>query len=141
MTSTPAAPGPGKEASICLEHPLRFRRPTFGSIYTRMKATRVTVRFSRGLHARNAAKLVRLFRQFHCRVLLRAGNRVANASSILSILLLAATFNTQLEIQASGEDESGAIRAAQIFFQNDDETAPQPLGTEWPVNARPETGS
>lgn len=58
-------------------------------------------------------------------VLLRLGNRVANAGSILSILLLSATFNTQLEVQASGEDEDTAIRAAEAFFQSDDEQVAQ----------------
>ncbi len=47
---------------------------------------------------------------------------MANTSSILSILLLSATFNTQLEVQASGEDEDAAVGAAEAFFQNDDET-------------------
>ncbi len=90
-----------------------------------MKATRVTVRFPHGLHARPAARLVRLCKPFRSHVLLRLGNRVANAGSILSILLLSATFNSQLEVQASGEDEDTAIRAAAAFFQSDDDQAAQ----------------
>jgi phosphotransferase system HPr (HPr) family protein len=90
-----------------------------------MKTSRVTVRFPRGLHARPAAGLVRLFKAYRARVLLRLGNRVAHAGSFLSILLLSATFNTQLEIQATGEDEEAAIRAAEAFFQTDDEEAAQ----------------
>lgn len=86
-----------------------------------MKTLNVTVHFPRGLHARPAANLVRLFRNFRARVLFRLGNRVANAGSILSILMLSATFNTQLEIQATGEDEEAAILAAEAFFQGDDE--------------------
>ncbi len=102
-----------------------------------MKTTRVTVRFPHGLHARTAAGVVRLFRRFQCRVVLRAGHRVASASSILSILLLAATFNTQLEIQASGQDEDSAVRAAEAFFQNDDETAMLQFGAESPPDEPP----
>jgi phosphotransferase system HPr (HPr) family protein len=90
-----------------------------------MKTLRVTVRFPRGLHARPAASLVQLFGAFRARVLLRLGNRVANAGSFLSILLLSATLNTQLEIQATGDDEEAAIRAAEAFFQNDDEEKAQ----------------
>jgi phosphocarrier protein HPr len=89
----------------------------------RMRSIHVTVRFAHGLHARTAAGAVRVLRKFRSRVLLRAGNRVANASSILSLLLLAATCNTQIEVQASGEDEDAAVRAAEAFFQNDDERA------------------
>ncbi len=85
-----------------------------------MKSTRVTVRFVHGLHARTAAQLIHLFRKFRCRIHLRVGNRVASASSILSILVLAAGFNAQLEVQASGEDEDAAIQAAEAFFQLDD---------------------
>jgi phosphotransferase system HPr (HPr) family protein len=92
-----------------------------------MKTSRVTVRFARGLHARPAASLVRLFKTFQARVFVRLGNRVANAGSFLSILLLSATFNTQLEIQATGEDEEAAIRAAEAFFQSDDEEAAQKI--------------
>ena len=90
-----------------------------------MKSTQVIVRFSGGLHARPAGGLVWLLKKFRSRVVLRSGNRVANASSILSILLLAATFSTQIEVQATGEDEEEAIRATEVFFQNDDERAVQ----------------
>lgn len=55
----------------------------------------------------------------------------------MSILLLAATFNTQLEVQASGEDEDAALRAAEIFFQNDDETAVQQSGAMRPLDKLP----
>jgi multiphosphoryl transfer protein len=88
-----------------------------------MKTSRVTVRFPHGIHARPAASLVRLLKGFRAQVFLRLGNRVANAASLLSILLLSASFNTQLEIQATGEDEEAAIRAAEAFFQSDDEEA------------------
>ncbi len=103
-----------------------------------MKTTRVTVRFSRGLHARTAASVVRLFKRFRCCVLLRSGNRAASASSILSILLLAAAANTQLEIQASGQDEDAAVRAAEAFFQNEDELAAERMRTD---GLPPERGS
>ena len=73
--------------------------------------------------ARPAASLARLFKRFRARVIFRLGNHVANAGSFLSILLLSATFNTQLEVQATGEDEEAAIRAAEAFFQGDDEQA------------------
>jgi phosphocarrier protein HPr len=95
-----------------------------------MKTARVTVRFTRGLHARPAASLVCLFQRFQARVSFRLGHHIANEASFLSILLLSATFNTQLEVQASGEDEDAAIRAAEVFFQNDDEEAAQQVQSE-----------
>jgi phosphocarrier protein HPr len=90
-----------------------------------MRTTRVTVRFARGLHARPAASLVRLFNNYRSRVVLRLGHEVANARSILGILLLSATCNAQIEVQASGQDEDSAILAAEVFFQNADEEAAQ----------------
>lgn len=86
-----------------------------------MRTLNVTVPFPRGFHARPAARFVRLLSRFRSRVFLRCGSRVASASSLFSILLLSATVNTQLEIQAAGEDEDEAIQAAEVFFQNDDE--------------------
>jgi phosphotransferase system HPr (HPr) family protein len=95
-----------------------------------MRTTHITVRFPNGLHARPGASLARLLRRFRARVVFRLGNHVANAGSFLSILLLSATFNTQLEVQATGEDEEAAIRAAEAFFQSGDEKAARPAGFE-----------
>jgi multiphosphoryl transfer protein len=92
-----------------------------------MRTLRVTVRFPHGLHARPAARLVHLLRAFRSRVFLRLGNRVANAGSLLSILLLSATFDTQLEIQATGEEEDAAIQAAEAFFQTEEDKAVQQI--------------
>ena len=86
-----------------------------------MKSTRVTVQFENGLHARTATHLVKLVKKFKSQVVFRLGNRVANGRSILGILLLAATFHTQLEVQASGQDEDAAISATTVFFQQTDE--------------------
>lgn len=86
-----------------------------------MKTARVIVRFAHGLHARPAARLVTLFKRFQSSVLFRAGTSVANAGSLLSLLLLKAAPNTQLEVQASGEDEEEAIRAVEHFFQGEEE--------------------
>ncbi len=85
-----------------------------------MKSTYVTVRFPPGLHARPAATLARLARQFRARVSLRRGNRIAHAGSVLGMLLLAAALNDQIEVRASGDDEDAAIKAAATFFQATD---------------------
>jgi len=95
-----------------------------------MRVTRVTVRFAGGLHARPAASLVRLLKKFRSSVDFKKGSRAANAGSIVSILLLSATSNTQLEVRAAGEDEDAAIRAAEVFFQCDDEEAARQVGME-----------
>lgn len=67
-----------------------------------------------GLHARAAAKLVKLAAAFESEVLLaRAESRhkTVDAKSIFSVLLLAATQNTTIEIIVEGKDEEAAMEA------------------------------
>lgn len=103
-----------------------------------MRTTLVTVRFARGLHARVAACLVQRLRKYRCDIILKAGHRVTRAGSILGLLLLAATVNTPLEIQASGEDEDAAVHAVETFFQADDEAALLPTAGEPLAGQSPE---
>ncbi|MEK7833436.1 MAG: HPr family phosphocarrier protein, partial [Acidobacteriota bacterium] len=64
-----------------------------------------------GLHARAAAKLVKLAAGFQSRILIEARQKTADAKSIFSVLLLAATQNTEIEITVEGSDEEEAIGA------------------------------
>ena len=71
-----------------------------------------------GLHARAAAQLVRLASSFKSRITLkRIDNQVvADAKSILSVLTLAASKRTQLELEVEGEDEQEALQAIKEIF-------------------------
>jgi phosphocarrier protein HPr len=71
-----------------------------------------------GLHARAAAKLVRLTTTFRSRVILRRvdGATTADAKSILSVLMLAATAGTELEASVEGVDEEAAMAALDKLF-------------------------
>lgn len=71
-----------------------------------------------GLHARAAAKLVRVASGFHSEVLLRRedGTASADAKSILSVLMLAAARGTQLQARAEGIDEEAAMNAVARLF-------------------------
>ncbi|MDQ3918566.1 MAG: HPr family phosphocarrier protein [Acidobacteriota bacterium] len=66
-----------------------------------------------GLHARAAAKLVRAASAFRSAVRLERADRSssADAKSILSVLMLAASRGTELFINAEGEDEREALDA------------------------------
>ena len=93
-----------------------------------MIARKLTVRARLGLHARAAARLVRVANGFQSKVLLRrvdgaegtpadAGSAEGvDAKSILSVLMLAATCGTQLEACADGVDEEAAIAAIDELF-------------------------
>jgi phosphocarrier protein HPr len=71
-----------------------------------------------GLHARAAAKLVRLTTTFRSKVNLRRidGGPTADAKSILSVLMLAATSGTELEASVEGVDEAAAMAALDELF-------------------------
>ena len=65
-----------------------------------------------------AARLVRLAQRFHSSIRLRLGTRIADARSILSLMLLSATLGTSLDIEAAGNDEHEAVQAVEEFFAN-----------------------
>ncbi len=71
-----------------------------------------------GLHARAAAQLVRLAGTFRSDIkLLRTDNNViADAKSILSVLTLAASKGTELELKIEGEDEEEAFKSICDIF-------------------------
>ena len=72
-----------------------------------------------GLHARAAAKLVRLASRFSSTIyLLREdANQQIDSKSILGILMLAASKGTQLVISIEGEDEAEAGAAIFRLFE------------------------
>lgn len=76
-----------------------------------MQQRTVTIINRLGLHARAAAKLVKLATGFQSSVLIKARQKTADAKSIFSVLLLAATQNTEIEITVEGPDEEEAIGA------------------------------
>ena len=73
-----------------------------------------------GLHARAAAKLVRVAGTFKSRIeLFRSDRNVeANAKSILSVLALGAAVGTVLILRANGEDEKEAFNAITDLFNS-----------------------
>ena len=74
-----------------------------------------------GLHARAAAKLVRVASQFKSNITLkRSDNSIeADAKSILSILMLAASLGTKLQVVANGPDEQTALDTVLELFETD----------------------
>jgi phosphocarrier protein HPr len=71
-----------------------------------------------GLHARAAAQLVKLASSFKSSVILyRVDNlHAADAKSILSVLTLAASKGTVLEIKVEGADEQTAFQSINEIF-------------------------
>ncbi len=83
-----------------------------------MKRTNVTVPWEQGLHARPATRLVQLARRYRSAIHIKAQDRMADARSILSVLLLCATFGTMLEVEVFGEDEEIATSEIEQLFED-----------------------
>jgi phosphotransferase system HPr (HPr) family protein len=56
------------------------------------------------------------------------GNRLADARSILHVIILSASLGAAIEVEAEGVDEQEAIRAVEDFFEQ--EGAPSDSGGE-----------
>jgi len=73
-----------------------------------------------GLHARAAAALVRTANRYQSALRLEREDKtaMADAKSILSVLMLAASRGTRLLVRAEGVDEREAIEAVCALFAN-----------------------
>jgi len=79
----------------------------------------VTVTNKLGLHARAAAKLVRLASRFSSEIHLSRedANQQIDSKSILGILMLAASQGTRLIVSIEGRDEAEAAEAIGRLFE------------------------
>ena len=83
---------------------------------SRRAHARVRVVNRLGLHARAAAKLVRLAGRFESEILLRCGGRKADAKSIMGVMMLAASEGSDLELDAHGTDAEAALEQLQALI-------------------------
>jgi phosphotransferase system HPr (HPr) family protein len=85
-----------------------------------MRKGQVKIKNQLGLHARAAAQLLRLAESFKSNIkLITLDNSYsADAKSILSVLSLAASKDTELIVQVEGTDEDIAFRAIMEIFEN-----------------------
>jgi phosphocarrier protein len=78
----------------------------------------VTIKNRAGIHARPAALLVQTAGKFASKVFLEKDGERVNGKSIMGIITLAATYNTEIRIIAEGEDEKEAVDALARLFEN-----------------------
>ncbi len=76
-----------------------------------MKTSSAVVSDPVGFHLRAAGRIVKLTKSFACDVTIRYNGRTANAKSIMGLASLAAEFGTTVEVEVSGTDEDGALKA------------------------------
>jgi phosphotransferase system HPr (HPr) family protein len=81
-----------------------------------MPCRRLTLTNRRGLHARAATKLVQCCQPFDARVAVDHAGREADASNIMSLLMLAAPCGTELTVTAEGKEAEAALEAIEALF-------------------------
>ena len=71
----------------------------------------VVVKLKTGLHARPAALFVQEANKFSSEVFVEKDDKKVNAKSIMGIMSLAISTNTEVSISAEGSDEEQAVNA------------------------------
>jgi phosphocarrier protein HPr len=71
-----------------------------------------------GLHARAAAKFVKIANRFESSVKIEKDGVVVDGKSILGILTLAAVWGTQIKLSVSGKDEQATLKALVKLIEN-----------------------
>ena len=74
-----------------------------------MPEIRMTVIDESGLHARPAARFVQAASRFTSRIVIRNGEREANAKSLISLLGLAVRLSNEITVAAEGSDADEAL--------------------------------
>ena len=82
-----------------------------------MRNSHIIVRCEHGLHARVAARIVKVVRAHDSEVHIRCGKCPrARACSILELITLGASVGTPIEVSADGPDEDEVVEAlAEVF--------------------------
>ena len=71
-----------------------------------------------GLHARPAAKLVRLAAQYRSNVYITFQDNRINAKSIMGVMMLAAEKGARIHLQVEGDDEMLLMTALENLFNS-----------------------
>jgi len=89
----------------------RYRDVRVRAWRTAVTERSVVVSNALGLHARAAARFVRLAARYDAEIRVACGSRVMDGKSIVSVLLLAAARGATLTIRGDGPDERTAVDA------------------------------
>lgn len=76
-----------------------------------MKQTKIKIINKLGLHARAAAKLAKASGQFSSQIKIGTDESLVDGKSVMSLMLLAATKGTDLNLEIDGKDEDRAYEA------------------------------
>ncbi len=71
----------------------------------------------RGLHARAAAKFVKLANEYEAEIEVRRGELTANGRSIMGLMMLAAAPGSDIEVATIGRDAEKALAAIMALIE------------------------
>ncbi len=83
-----------------------------------MTTKNVTIKNRAGIHARPAALIAQTANRFASEILIEREDTRINAKSIMGIITMAASYNTELTLVADGADEKEAVEAINALFEN-----------------------
>jgi phosphocarrier protein HPr len=83
-----------------------------------MTTRKVKITNRAGIHARPAALLVQTANGFDSQIFLEKDSERINGKSIMGIITLGATYNSEINIIAEGKDEAEAVEAIATLFEN-----------------------
>ncbi len=83
-----------------------------------MKSKKVKIINRAGIHARPAALLVQTANEYDSQIFLEKDSEKINGKSIMGIITLGATFESEINIIAEGNDEEQAVQAIATLFEN-----------------------
>ncbi|MDR1319221.1 MAG: HPr family phosphocarrier protein [Treponema sp.] len=78
----------------------------------------ITIQNRAGIHARPAALLVQVTKDFKSNIYFEKDTDRINAKSIMGIITLGAAYGTEIKIVAEGEDEQKAVEALVHLFES-----------------------
>ncbi|MFV3076646.1 HPr family phosphocarrier protein [Niveispirillum fermenti] len=78
----------------------------------------VLIRNRRGLHARAAAKFVRLAGEYDAQVEVERCDNIVSGVSIMGLMMLAASIDTTIKIRAAGRQAREALDALTILVDD-----------------------
>lgn len=78
----------------------------------------VTVKMKQGLHLRPISEIVRIARDYTCELKISNGDQTGNAKEVYDLLELKAMPETELVLEANGDDASKLMEEIVQFFES-----------------------
>jgi phosphocarrier protein HPr len=83
-----------------------------------MKQKEITIINKLGLHARAAAKFVKVASSFQSEISVHTGHKEVSGKSIMGIMMLAAGKGSTITIKTIGSDEEAALNALETLIND-----------------------